>query len=51
MRVPQNHGSAGAGDAFTEIMGRKHVLTSARATAPYPTRDRSCQRACAPRGR
>lgn len=40
MHAPQNHRSAGAVEAFTEIMGRKHVLTSARATARYTTGDR-----------
>ncbi len=40
MRAPRNPRSAGAVDAFAEIMGRKHVLTSARATAPYTTGDR-----------
>ncbi|HJC70278.1 MAG TPA: D-lactate dehydrogenase, partial [Candidatus Brachybacterium intestinipullorum] len=40
MRTPQNHGAAEAVDAFTAIMGRRHVLTSARATAPYTTGDR-----------
>ncbi|MGP5612254.1 D-lactate dehydrogenase [Brachybacterium alimentarium] len=40
MHAPQNPRSVGAVEAFTEIMGRKHVLTSARATAPYATGDR-----------
>ncbi|MGP5696897.1 D-lactate dehydrogenase [Brachybacterium alimentarium] len=40
MHAPQNPRSSGAVEAFTEIMGRKHVLTSARATAPYATGDR-----------
>ncbi|ACU84383.1 D-lactate dehydrogenase [Brachybacterium faecium DSM 4810] len=40
MRTPRNPRSAGAVEAFTEIMGRKHVLTSARATAPFTTGDR-----------
>ena len=40
MHAPQNQRSAGAVEAFTEIMGRKHVLTSARATARYTTGDR-----------
>ncbi|WP_299305827.1 D-lactate dehydrogenase [uncultured Brachybacterium sp.] len=40
MRAPRNPRSARAVDAFAEIMGRKHVLTSARATAPYATGDR-----------
>ena len=40
MHAPRNPRSAGAVEAFTEIMGRRHVLTSARATAPYATGDR-----------
>lgn len=40
MHAPRNPRSAGAIEAFTEIMGRKHVLTSARATAPFTTGDR-----------
>src|SRR5699024_10088263 len=40
MPPPRNPRSAGAVEAFTEIMGRRHVLTSARATAPYTTGDR-----------
>src|SRR5699024_6915095 len=40
MPTPRNPRSAGAVEAFTEIMGRRHVLTSARATAPYTTGDR-----------
>lgn len=40
MRTPKNQRSAEAVEAFTRIMGRKHVLTSARATAPFTTGDR-----------
>src|SRR5690625_5853927 len=40
MRAPRDPRSAEAVEAFTEIMGRGHVLTSARATAPYTTGDR-----------
>ena len=40
MRAPRNPRSAEAIEAFADIMGRKHVLTSARATAPYATGDR-----------
>src|SRR5699024_7658362 len=40
MRAPRNHRSGPAVEAFAEIMGRQHVLTSARATAPYTTGDR-----------
>jgi len=40
MRAPRNHRSAGAIEAFNQIMGRRHVLTSSRATAPYATGDR-----------
>ncbi|ATG52981.1 D-lactate dehydrogenase [Brachybacterium vulturis] len=40
MHAPRNPRSSGAVRAFTEIMGRGHVLTSARATAPYTTGDR-----------
>lgn len=40
MQAPRNPRSAEAVDAFAEILGRKHVLTSARATAPYTTGDR-----------
>src|SRR5699024_12516399 len=40
MRAPRNHRSAGAIEAFNQIMGRRHVLTSTRATAPYATGDR-----------
>ena len=40
MHAPRNPRSAGAVEAFTEIMGRRHVLTSARATAPYAMGDR-----------
>ena len=40
MHAPRNPRSAGAVEAFTEIMGRRHVLISARATAPYATGDR-----------
>ena len=40
MHAAQNQRSAGAVEAFTEIMGRKHVLASARATARYTTGDR-----------
>jgi D-lactate dehydrogenase len=40
MRTPRNQRSAEAVEAFTRIMGRSHVLTSARATAPYTTGDR-----------
>ncbi|MGP5322294.1 FAD-binding protein, partial [Brachybacterium paraconglomeratum] len=40
MRTPRNQRSAEAVEAFTRIMGRKHVLTSARATAPFTTGDR-----------
>ena len=40
MRTPRNQRSAEAVEAFTRIMGRKHVLTSQRATAPFTTGDR-----------
>ena len=40
MRTPRTQTAAEAVDAFTRIMGRRHVLTSARATAPYTTGDR-----------
>lgn len=40
MRTLKNERSAQAVEAFTRIMGRKHVLTSARATAPFTTGDR-----------
>ncbi|MDN5900398.1 MAG: hypothetical protein L0H74_10055 [Brachybacterium sp.] len=40
MHSPRNPRSAGAVRTFTEILGRGHVLTSARATAPYATGDR-----------
>ena len=39
MRDPRSRGGS-ALEAFTEIMGRRHVLTSARATAPFTTGDR-----------
>lgn len=40
MRTLRNRRSAQAVEAFTRIMGRKYVLTSARATAPFTTGDR-----------
>jgi D-lactate dehydrogenase len=45
MSTRRNQGSSSAGsqqalDAFAQIMGSKHVLTSKRATAPYATGDR-----------
>ncbi|MEE1649999.1 D-lactate dehydrogenase [Brachybacterium sp. J144] len=39
-RARQTPGAAEAIDAFARIMGRKHVLTAPRATAPYTTGDR-----------
>src|SRR5699024_4486752 len=40
MRAPRNHRSAGAIEVVNHITGRRHVLTSTRATAPYATGDR-----------
>jgi D-lactate dehydrogenase len=40
MREARTQGAAKAIAAFAGIMGSKHVLTSARATAPYTTGDR-----------
>ncbi|MGY5766580.1 D-lactate dehydrogenase [Brachybacterium sp. DNPG3] len=40
MRTSRTPGASAAVDAFTRIMGRRHVLTSARATARYATGDR-----------
>ncbi|GAA4528902.1 D-lactate dehydrogenase [Brachybacterium paraconglomeratum] len=40
MHARRTRGGSEALEAFTQIMGRKHVLTSARATAPYATGDR-----------
>ena len=40
MRTAREHGAAPAIDAFTQIMGSRHVLTTPRATAPYTTGDR-----------
>ena len=40
MRTPRTQAAAEAVEAFTAIMGRRHVLTSVRATAPYTTGDR-----------
>lgn len=40
MSTPRTPAAAEAVEAFTAIMGRKHVLTSPRATAPYTTGDR-----------
>lgn len=40
MRAPRTQGASEAIEAFAGIMGRKHVLTTPRATAPYTTGDR-----------
>jgi D-lactate dehydrogenase len=40
MATPRNHAATEAVEAFAAIMGRKHVLTTPRATAPYTTGDR-----------
>ena len=40
MRAARTHAAAPAVDAFTQIMGRRHVLTTPRATAPFTTGDR-----------
>jgi len=40
MATPRNQPAAEAVAAFTQIMGRGHVLTSRRATAPFTTGDR-----------
>jgi len=40
MHAARHQAAAEAVEAFTAIMGRKHVLTTPRATAPYTTGDR-----------
>ena len=40
MRAARTHAAGTAIDAFTQIMGSRHVLTTPRATAPYTTGDR-----------